>query len=139
MGGRSIRRPDGAGAGGANGCAAGDLVVGQAVEGGVFGAAWSTQGYRTRPCEATLMVSEPDVPPCDPPVRFRKNVPTTWLSLTLTEGKNRQVRRMIAAVGHPTLRLVRWKIGTLTLSGMKPGEWRELGAAERKKIFSSEK
>lgn len=85
------------------------------------------------------MVSEPDVPPCDPPVRFRKNVPTTWLSLTLTEGKNRQVRRMIAAVGHPTLRLVRWKIGTLTLSGMKPGEWRELGAAERKKIFSSEK
>jgi 23S rRNA pseudouridine2457 synthase len=62
--------------------------------------------------------------PRDPPVRFRKSVPDGWISLTLREGRNRQVRRMTAAVGHPTLRLVRWRIGDWTLDGLDPGQWR---------------
>lgn len=60
----------------------------------------------------------------DPPVRFRKSVPDCWLRLTIREGRNRQVRRMTAAVGHPTLRLVRWRIGEWTLDGLEPGQWR---------------
>lgn len=62
----------------------------------------------------------------DPPIRFRKNVPDSWIELTITEGRNRQVRRMTAAVGHPTLRLVRWKIGSWTVEGLAPGKWREI-------------
>ncbi|MGQ7829228.1 pseudouridine synthase [Altererythrobacter sp. Z27] len=62
----------------------------------------------------------------DPPIRFRKNVPDSWISLTITEGRNRQVRRMTAAVGHPTLRLVRWQVGDWTIEGLGPGEWREI-------------
>ena len=77
----------------------------------------------TRPCAARL-IGEPALPPRTPPIRYRKNVPTAWLELTLTEGRNRQVRRMTAAVGHPTLRLVRAKIGGLTLEGLAPGTWR---------------
>ena len=65
-----------------------------------------------------------------PPVRFRKNVPTAWIELVLTEGRNRQVRRMTAAVGHPTLRLVRVAIGHLRLEGLAPGQWRELTREE---------
>lgn len=84
----------------------------------------------TRPCAARLLETEPDLPPRVPPVRFRKNVPTAWLELTLTEGRNRQVRRMTAHVGHPTLRLVRSRIGGLTLEGLEPGAWRALGEAE---------
>lgn len=80
------------------------------------------------------------LPARQPPVRFRKNVPDAWLSLALHEGKNRQVRRMTAAVGHPTLRLVRWRIGDLTLAGLglldRPGAWRELGPAERAAAFA---
>lgn len=77
---------------------------------------------RTRPAEAAL-IEPPALWPRDPPVRYRKSVPDTWLSLTITEGRNRQVRRMTAAVGHPTLRLVRWRIGDWTLDGLAPGEW----------------
>ena len=84
----------------------------------------------TRPCAARLLEGEPDLPARVPPVRFRKNVPTAWLELTLTEGRNRQVRRMTAHVGHPTLRLVRARIGDLTLAGLSPGAWRALGDAE---------
>lgn len=84
----------------------------------------------TRPCAARLLEAEPDLPPRVPPVRFRKNVPTAWLELTLTEGRNRQVRRMTAHVGHPTLRLVRARIGELTLAGLAPGAWRALAEAE---------
>ncbi|MBH1999871.1 MAG: pseudouridine synthase [Sphingomonadaceae bacterium] len=68
----------------------------------------------------------PDLWPRDPPVRFRKSVPDCWLRLTIREGRNRQVRRMTAAVGLPTLRLVRWQIGEWTIDGLKPGEWREV-------------
>jgi 23S rRNA pseudouridine2457 synthase len=88
------------------------------------------QGYRTRPARARLLGDEPQVPPRDPPVRFRKNVPTSWIEITLTEGRNRQVRRMTAAVGHPTLRLVRVASGDLRLHGLEPGKWRELTAGE---------
>jgi 23S rRNA pseudouridine2457 synthase len=80
------------------------------------------------------------LPPRDPPVRVRKNVADAWLSLALHEGKNRQVRRMTAAVGHPTLRLVRWRIGRLTLADcgllQTPGAWRELTPAERAAVFA---
>jgi 23S rRNA pseudouridine2457 synthase len=70
-------------------------------------------------------IDAPALWPRDPPVRFRKSVPDCWLRLTIREGRNRQVRRMTAAVGHPTLRLVRWQIGDWTLDGLAPGEWRE--------------
>ena len=69
-------------------------------------------------------IEAPHLWPRDPPVRFRKSVPDSWLSLTITEGRNRQVRRMTAAVGYPTLRLVRWRIGQWDLDGLAPGEWR---------------
>ncbi len=65
----------------------------------------------------------------DPPVRFRQAIPTSWIALTIREGRNRQVRRMTAAVGYPTLRLIRYRIGDWTLDGLSPGEWRELQAA----------
>ena len=82
---------------------------------------------RTLPAEAER-IAEPVLWPRDPPVRFRKSVPDCWLALALREGRNRQVRRMTAAVGHPTLRLVRWAIGEWTLDGLPPGEWRDVGA-----------
>ncbi len=71
------------------------------------------------------------IPPRDPPIRFRKSVPDCWIGLELIEGKNRQVRRMTAAIGHPTLRLLRVRIGRLTLNDLPPGQWRILPAAER--------
>jgi 23S rRNA pseudouridine2457 synthase len=79
----------------------------------------------TRPALAEA-IDPPELWPRDPPVRFRKSVPDAWLSLTITEGRNRQVRRMTAAVGLPTLRLVRWRVGDWTLDGIAPGEWREV-------------
>ena len=86
--------------------------------------------FRTRPCRARA-VAEPDwLWPRDPPVRFRKSVPTSWLEIVLHEGKNRQVRRMTAKVGFPTLRLIRIAIGPWRLDGLLPGQWRELEAAE---------
>jgi 23S rRNA pseudouridine2457 synthase len=77
----------------------------------------------TRPAQADI-IPEPALWPRDPPIRFRKNVPTAWLELTITEGRNRQVRRMTAAVGFPTLRLVRVAVGPYRLDGLAPGEWR---------------
>ncbi len=88
------------------------------------------KNYRTRPTKVKLLATEPELPPREPPIRFRKNVPTAWLEMTLTEGRNRQVRRMTAAVGFPTLRLVRVAMGDLRLEGLSPGEWRELTAEE---------
>ncbi|MDE2405517.1 MAG: pseudouridine synthase [Sphingomonadales bacterium] len=81
----------------------------------------------TLPAEAEA-IAPPALWPRDPPVRFRKNVPDSWIRLVIREGRNRQVRRMTAAVGLPTLRLVRWRIGDWTLDGLAPGEWREVAA-----------
>jgi len=88
------------------------------------------QGIPTRPAEVKLLAKEPLLAPRNPPIRFRKTVPTAWIEITLTEGRNRQVRRMTAAVGHPTLRLVRIALGNLRLEGLQPGEWRNLSEAE---------
>lgn len=79
----------------------------------------------TKPAKARV-IETPDLWPRTPPIRVRKSVPDTWISLTLTEGRNRQVRRMTAHVGHPTLRLVRVAIGDWTLEGLAPGQWREI-------------
>jgi 23S rRNA pseudouridine2457 synthase len=86
--------------------------------------------YQTLPANARLWPSEPLFPARDPPIRFRKNIPTAWIEITLTEGRNRQVRRMTAAVGYPTLRLVRVAIGDLRLEGLASGQWRDLTSAE---------
>jgi len=93
------------------------------------------QGHKTRPCRVELLENEPNVPPRDPPVRFRKSIPTSWLCIDLVEGKNRQVRRMTAAVGFPTLRLIRCRIGGLEELNLEPGEWRELSAEERRLLM----
>lgn len=95
-------------------------------------------GERTRPARARRLDPAPALAPRDPPIRVRKSVPDCWISLELTEGRNRQVRRMTAAVGHPTLRLVRARIGDLTLAalGLAPGAWRELSEAERAAVFA---
>lgn len=78
----------------------------------------------TRPARASLIAEPPNLWPRDPPIRFRQHIPTHWLELVISEGRNRQVRRMTAAVGHPTLRLVRASIGPHALGGLAPGEWR---------------
>jgi 23S rRNA pseudouridine2457 synthase len=88
------------------------------------------QDYQTRPALVQRLPTDPDLPPRDPPIRFRKSVPTAWLEITLTEGRNRQVRRMTAAIGFPTLRLVRVAIAHLRLNGLTPGQWRELAPNE---------
>ncbi|MBX6312106.1 MAG: pseudouridine synthase [Isosphaeraceae bacterium] len=85
----------------------------------------------TLPAEAELLPSPPDLPERPVPIRFRKNVPTAWLRLVLREGRNRQVRRMTAAVGHPTLRLIRVALGPITLGDLRPGQWADLTTEER--------
>jgi 23S rRNA pseudouridine2457 synthase len=123
------------------------------------------QGHRTLPCRAWLLEPQPTVgqasrlsgelsrspapldrrdacptphfiPPRIPPVRVRKSVPDCWIGLELVEGKNRQVRRMTAAIGHPTLRLLRVRIGRFTLGDLPPGQWRELSAKERTAVLA---
>ncbi|AFZ17362.1 pseudouridine synthase [Allocoleopsis franciscana] len=96
------------------------------------------QDYHTRPALVQRLAEEPLLPPRQPPIRFRKTVPTSWLEITLTEGRNRQVRRMTATVGFPTLRIVRIAIGVagkkdltqLRLDGLEPGQWRDLTPTE---------
>ena len=80
---------------------------------------------KTRPAEAEA-IAAPALWPRGSPIRVRQSIPDSWIKLTLREGKNRQVRRMTAAVGHPTLRLVRWQIGEWSVDGLQPGEWREV-------------
>jgi 23S rRNA pseudouridine2457 synthase len=94
------------------------------------------QGRKPESCRARLINPDPEPPPRDPPIRFRKNVPTAWIELELIEGKNRQVRRMTAAIGHPTLRLIRMQIGGLTLPDLPTGTWRELNKMERDLILA---
>jgi 23S rRNA pseudouridine2457 synthase len=84
------------------------------------------RGFKTLPAQARVVDAPGWLWPRVPPVRFRKHIPTTWLEIALKEGKNRQVRHMTAAVGHPTLRLIRYAVGHWTLDGLAPGEWREL-------------
>lgn len=88
------------------------------------------KGKRTLPAQAQRLSTPPTLPARSVPIRVRKSIPDTWIELQLTEGRNRQVRRMTAAVGHPTLRLVRSAIGAITLDGLAPGEYRELTPAE---------
>lgn len=94
--------------------------------------------FTTLPCKARLLDPAPPHPPRVPPIRERKSVPTSWIELTLVEGKNRQVRRMTAAVGFPTLRLLRVAIGKLRLADLKleAGQWRELNREESGKVLA---
>ena len=87
-------------------------------------------GHQTRPAGARVLSAEPQLWRREPPVRSRKSIPTTWIELVLHEGRNRQVRRMTAAIGFPTLRLVRWAIGPVKLGGLAPGEWCDLRPSE---------
>lgn len=84
------------------------------------------KGRRTRRAEVERMAEPDQLWPRHPPIRYRKNVPTSWLEISLKEGRNRQVRRMTAAVGHPTLRLIRSRIGHWSLGELQPGQWREV-------------
>jgi len=89
------------------------------------------KSYRTLPARCEK-ISEPEIDERNPPIRYRKNVPTSWVSLRIEEGKNRQVRKMTAAVGFPTLRLVRWAIEDLTIAEMAPGDVKQLDLDELK-------
>ena len=91
--------------------------------------------HQTLPCRAWLLDPQPELPPRDPPIRVRKTVPDRWMALELTEGKNRQVRKMTATVGHPTLRLIRVRIGRLELGQLALGKWRKLNEQEKNLIF----
>jgi 23S rRNA pseudouridine2457 synthase len=95
------------------------------------------QRYSTRPCHASILTPQPEIAPRNPPIRIRKNVPDCWIALDLIEGKNRQVRRMTAAIGHPTLRLLRVRIGALDLGSLVVGSWREISPEERKLLFDA--
>jgi len=88
------------------------------------------ENYFTLPCEVKILVPQPIIPPRDPPVRIRKTVTDVWLEIKIVEGKNRQVRKMTAAIGHPTLRLIRKKIANLDLGVLHPGEWVEIKRSE---------
>ncbi len=109
------------------------------------------QGRKTLPCRAWILEPQPEVgssrcddrtaqravPTRNPPIRFRKSVPDCWIGLELVEGKNRQARRMTAAIGHPTLRLVRVRIGNFRLGDLPPGQWKILTADESKSVAAS--
>jgi 23S rRNA pseudouridine2457 synthase len=89
------------------------------------------------PAEACILNPQPTIPPRNPPVRVRKTVEDFWIELRIREGRNRQVRRMTAAVGHPTLRLIRVAIGAFRLGDLQAGKWREIHAAERPLLLGS--
>jgi 23S rRNA pseudouridine2457 synthase len=97
------------------------------------------QGRKTLPCRASLLEPPPLLPPRVPPIRQRKSIPTAWIALELIEGKNRQVRRMTAAVGHPTLRLIRVRIGAFELGDLPVGAWRELSASDRQQVLKAKR
>jgi 23S rRNA pseudouridine2457 synthase len=91
---------------------------------------------KSLPCRAWILDPQPEIAPRNPPIRFRKTVPTCWIALELIEGKNRQVRRMTAAIGHPTLRLIRVRIGSFQLGRLPAGSWKELSAHEREQLLA---
>jgi 23S rRNA pseudouridine2457 synthase len=95
------------------------------------------QGRKTLPCRASMLEPQPQVPARVPPIRIRKTVPDCWILLELVEGKNRQVRRMTAAIGHPTLRLMRVQIGDFALRDLEPGRWRALSKEERALVLAN--
>jgi 23S rRNA pseudouridine2457 synthase len=95
------------------------------------------QGRKTLPCRAWILEPQPEIPPRNPPIRFRKSVPDCWIGLELIEGKNRQARRMTAAIGHPTLRLIRVRIGNFWLGGLPAGKWHKLTPPEIKLLNPS--
>src|SRR5581483_10105250 len=106
------------------------LDILRALAGGVI-----LDDRKTLPARASILDPQPDLPPREPPIRYRKTVPTCWLGLELVEGKNRQVRRMTAAIGHPTLRLVRVRIGRFSIGSIPNGQWVELNAAQRRLVL----
>lgn len=107
-------------------------VTAKAVEQLAAGVQINVDGkmYRTKRCRAEIFEEEPLLPPRNPPIRFRKSIPAPWIRMVLQEGKNRQVRRMTAAVGFPTLRLVRYRMEDITIAGMQSGEMVEMSKEE---------
>jgi 23S rRNA pseudouridine2457 synthase len=101
------------------------------LEGGII----EIEGKHVLPCRAAILESPPAVPDRKPPVRFRKSVPTCWLEITINEGRNRQVRKMTAAIGHPALRLIRIAIGAFEIGDLPLGRWRYVSASQREMIF----
>src|SRR5262245_60799424 len=97
----------------------------------------AVQGRKTLPCRAWMLNPQPQLPPRNPPIRLRQNVPASWIGLELIEGRNRQVRRMTAAIGHATLRLMRVSIGGLQLGRLEAGSWRALSAVERGLVLAA--
>ncbi|MEW5961237.1 MAG: pseudouridine synthase [Chloroflexota bacterium] len=95
------------------------------------------KGKQTRPAQVELLAEDPNLFPRSEPIRYRRNIRTAWLKVTLREGRKRQLRRMTAAVGHPTLRLIRIAIGSVTLGDLQPGQWRDLTPAELKSLWAS--
>ncbi len=95
------------------------------------------QGRKTLPCRAWMLEPQPSIPPRDPPIRFRKSVPDCWIALELVEGKNRQVRKMTAAIGHPTLRLMRVRIGNFWLGDLLSGQWKILSCGEYEEVLGA--
>ena len=95
------------------------------------------QERRTHPAKVKTL-AEPKLWPRTPPIRYRQHIPTSWLQLTLHEGRNRQVRHMTAAVGHPTLRLIRYAIGPCTVEGLAPGQWRAASTAESAQLMGAQ-
>ena len=93
------------------------------------------KSYHTKPCKATRFEEQPAVPERNPPIRYRKNIPTSWIKLILTEGKNRQVRKMTAAAGFPTLRLIRYRIEKLTIDNMDAKHIIELSSTDIQKLL----
>lgn len=88
------------------------------------------KSFKTKPCFAEKFLTEPHVAERNPPIRYRKNIPVSWVRLILTEGKNRQARKMLAKVGFPVLRLIRYRIENITIDGLQPGEMRTMGKEE---------